>query len=74
LGAEVGGFAFKSGESSFEGEFAGVELIGGDEPCRIIAGAVDSFACGESFEGLGDIGSVLAESVDPEGEGREVQG
>jgi len=74
LGTEGGGFAFEAGEAAFEGEFTGVELGGGDESGGIVGGAVDAFACGEAFEGLGDIGSVLVEAVDPEGEGGEVEG
>ena len=75
LRAQRGGFFLEAGESAVDGEFGGVEFVGRDESGGVVCGAVDAFACGESLEGLGDVGLVLTESVDPEGEvGEAVDG
>ena len=68
LSAQRGGFFLEAGESAVNGEFGGVEFVGRDESGGVVGGAVDAFACGESLEGLGDVGLVLTEAADPEGE------
>ncbi len=65
LSAEGRGFVLEAGESFLERELGGLEFVGRDESGGVVGASVDLFACRESFEGLVDVGAVLAELGDP---------